>query len=354
MPIKGISDIRRFSRGGKIRLGEKRKSAKGVEYPAKLDYFLFDPEDERLLPMLKDKFGDKPRRLKVALPSDDTSVVYPQWYKLYTASGLLCKGDGETATRVADKGVMIDVECPGPDVCDLSMEKGSHGKPGCKRLASLQFFLVELDQLFVWQINTTSFHSIVNINSGLDLLKRIAGRISFIPIDLVLKPVVIQPDGKKQIAYALDLVIPVGLQHLNALRPLVGPQTVAALPAPSEDTPDDLYPASQIGYEEPVVDADGVVDELPELGEETAAALEENHGEAWEEPEPEPAPPPAKTTPAPKPEPPENTDFADLPEVKQLMEARPAIARAILGQAQGENWTAAQLLAVVKTKLKKG
>ena len=329
MPIKGISEIRRFSRGGKIRLGEKRKTKDGKEYPAKLDYFLFDPEDERLLHVLKEKFGDKPRRLKIAFPSDDASVVYPQWYKLYTASGLLCKGDGETATRVADGWAMVDVECPGPDVCELSLEKGVGKRPGCKRLASLQFFLVEFDQLFVWQIDTTSFHSIVNINSGLDLLRHIAGRISFMPIDLVLKPQTIQPDGKKQVAYVLDLVIPVGLQHLNALRPLVcAPNAAAALPPPSEDTPDDLYSASQITG--PTVDEDGVIhDDEPDEGE-------------VPEPEPEPEPEPPSDGPP---------DYATLPAVVALAKKRPAIARAIIGQAKGEGWSAEKVTALAKSKL---
>lgn len=364
MPIKGISEIRRFSRGGKIRLGEKRMSQGGKEYPAKLDYFLFDPEDERLLPFLKQKFGDKPRRLKIAFPSEDAGVVYPQFYKLYTASGLQCKGDGETATRVVAGGSMIDLDCPGPDLCDLSIEKGSHGKPGCKRIATLQFFLVELEQLFTWQISTTSFHSIVNVNSGLELLRQIAGRISFVPIDLCLKPVTIQPDGKKQVAYVLDLVIPVGLQHLNALRPLVGPHAVASLPAPDDTIPDDLYPASQIAG--PVVDADGVI-------EDTGEDIEPDTTPA---PEPENVPePPRRSTrktrqePEVTPEPrgssvlddldkPPDTetagvDFCNLPEVQALMEQRPALARAILGQAKGENWSADQVLSMVRLKLRK-
>lgn len=357
MPIKGISDIRRFSRGGKIRLGEKRKSQGGKEYPAKLDYFLFDPEDERLLPVLQDKFGDKPRRLKVAFPSDDASVVYPQWYKLYSATGLVCKGDGENASRVVDKGAMVDVECPGPDVCKLSLEKGLSGRPGCKRVASLQFFLTELDQLFVWQIDTTSFHSIVNINSGLDLLKRIAGRISFVEVDLLLKPQTIQPDGKKQVAYVLDLQI--GLHHLNALRPLVGPHAMASLPPPSERTPDDLYPAAQIGYDggDPSDDDDPPVDpETGEVQEATAVPVDDDPYNLEPTPEPAKQPePPAGSVPKNRQKPAapaqDGQDITQLPEVLELSKKRPAVARAILGQALGEGWDAEQVLALVRKKL---
>lgn len=346
MPIKGISDIRRFSRGGKIRLGEKRQAKSGKDYPAKLDHFLFDPDDAGILPALKEQYGDKPRSIRVAFPSEHADVVYPQWFKLYTATGLRCKGDGVTATRVSDDATMQDFDCAGPDICPFSIEKGMNGKPGCKRLATLNFFLVDWNQMFVWQINTTGFHSIVNINSGLDLLRNIAGRISFVPVNLVIKPVTVQPDGKKQVAYALDLVIPVGLNQLKALRPLVGNHVQqAALPAPvDDDVSDDLYPASQIGYDDPVVDEDGVVQEPDQ------------------EPEPDPEPNPAQADPPyddlvpPEPEPdkePEPYRLEDLPEVQDLMRQRPAIARAILGQAKGENWPAQQVLDIVRTKLGK-
>jgi hypothetical protein len=347
MPIKGISDIRRFSRGGKIRLGEKRKAKSGAEYPQKLDYFLFDPDDPTVMPELKKLYGDKPRSLRVAFPAEDVDVVYPQWYKLYTASGLRCKGDGVTATRVLDNGAMSDCECPGPDSCPFAIEKGLKGKPGCKRLATLNFFLVDWNQMYVWQINTTGFHSIVNINSQMDILRSVAGRISFIEVSLVLKPVTVQPDGKKQIAYALDLVIPTSLRELKALRPLIaGSPAQAALPAPDEsEAPDDLYPAVQIGYENVAVDVDGVVHEFDDSPEPNEAAgsppYDDEPGDAWEEPQPQPVPES------------DTVDYENLPEMVELMAKRPAIARAILGQAKGENWTLEQTIQIVRGRLEK-
>ena len=40
MPIKGMTDREYVTRVGKIRLGEKRISRNGKEYPAATDYFV--------------------------------------------------------------------------------------------------------------------------------------------------------------------------------------------------------------------------------------------------------------------------------------------------------------------------
>ena len=53
MPIKGIPEIVRLPRLGKIRLGIKKKIDAGVSYPSPTDYFVYPNE-------LKKVFGEKP------------------------------------------------------------------------------------------------------------------------------------------------------------------------------------------------------------------------------------------------------------------------------------------------------
>ena len=53
MPIKGISEIVRLPRLGKIRLGIKKKTDAGVSYSSSTDYFVCPDE-------LKKVFGEKP------------------------------------------------------------------------------------------------------------------------------------------------------------------------------------------------------------------------------------------------------------------------------------------------------
>ncbi len=287
MPIKGLSEKRRFSRGGKIRLGEKRVSAKGAEYPSKLDYFLFDPEPENpsLVQQFHGLYGEKPTRLRICFPSDDQETIFPHYYKLYGASGLLCKGDGTSAGRVTDQGAIEEVDCPGPDECPYSLQRGHRGRPGCKRLASLQFFLPDLDVMQTWQIDTTSYNTILNMNSALDLLRSVAGRISFIPVDLLLRPqqATNPEDGKKIIIYVLDLVIPVGLSQVHELRPLI--EHVKPCGRPSEALPNDLYPRNQIAgptaaLPEPAsATTTEIADDDPPVDQETGEILDDD---SWE------------------------------------------------------------------------
>jgi hypothetical protein len=264
MPIKNLSDKRRFSRGGKIRLGEKTKNAKGVEYPTKLAYMLFDPDDESLIPIFEGLYGKEPTSITIALASEDVEQVAPLYYRAYGAGEkLVCKGDGETAQRsIKDSGTRQQVECLGPENCEYAMSRGRGGKPGCKAVLNFQFFLPDVPVMQVFQINTSSFNSIVNINSALDILRSVAGRISLVPVELVLKPQdAVEPDtGKKITIYVLDMVIAAGLRDLDKLQPLTR-QTQIDAPPPSEALPDDLYPRSQVAHDalpapEPAVDGD--------------------------------------------------------------------------------------------------
>jgi hypothetical protein len=215
---EGLSSRRSTSRMGKFRLGKKGKNAKGQEYPQKLDYFRADPEDENLLGLIHELLGEKPKRLRIMLTSDDLEMVFPQYLKKYGKSGLLCKGtggkDGEgnplpALFRIVDKetGEAVDDYPCDPENCE------DYKSGRCKRLASLSFILRDLPALRVWQIDTTSQISIQRLNTrfeDLAALSRAAGRpylIAGVPLILSLGPVQVKPDKakKKQTVYCLDL-----------------------------------------------------------------------------------------------------------------------------------------------------
>jgi hypothetical protein len=227
MAIKGVSDIRRLPRLGKIRLGEKALSAKGTEYPKAVDYFVCPPEVQAV-------YGEKPRVLDIMFPVNDQNIFFPQFYKRYGQStGLVCKGDGETAVMQVD-GEMQEIECV-PDECEW------YAKKHCRRLANLQFMLPKVPGLGVYQIDTTSFYSIININSALDMIRAVANRIHMLPLQLVLKPQEVAPDGKKKTVYVLDLVAPVTLSKLLEDTRKTPQQLL--MPALDEnERPEDLYP----------------------------------------------------------------------------------------------------------------
>src|SRR5450756_867384 len=90
MPIKGISDVIRLPRLGKIRLGVK-KDAEGITILEPTDHFVC-PEE------VKKVFGEKPRELRIMFPTNDPAQWASQYLRCYSESNrLVCRGNGKTA-----------------------------------------------------------------------------------------------------------------------------------------------------------------------------------------------------------------------------------------------------------------
>ena len=194
MSIKGLSQIRRLPRVGIIRLGVKAKSVKGTEYPKAVDYFVCPDEVKKI-------YGEKPKELDIVLPLDEIDDVFPQFYKRYGSSkGLICKGDGETASQINEKtGEFEEVECLGQK-CQFYQAKK------CKEVATLNFILPKVQLDGIYQLHTSSFHSIVKINSSLDYIRSMFGKISMLPLKLVVEGTEAHPDKKmKKVVYTLRI-----------------------------------------------------------------------------------------------------------------------------------------------------
>jgi len=199
--IKGLSSIRRLPRLGKIRLGIKKVTAKGKEYPSETDYFVCPAEVCRVC-------GQKPKELKISFPINDPEVIFPQCYKWYGASkGLKCRGNGVEALRLNEEtGEMEERTCP----CEL-LENGK-----CKQRASLVFNLLDVGIGGVYQIDLSSYHSIVDINSGIDYARALLNdQIAFVPFKLKRVPKETHNDGKKQIHYTLQLELNITARELK-------------------------------------------------------------------------------------------------------------------------------------------
>lgn len=253
MAIKGVSDVRRLPRLGKIRLGIKKKTAAGKEYPAEVDYFILDPEtavdleNEKLVQEFEQRYGKDPKQIPIMIPGADLDLVFPQWYKRYgSSSGLECRGDGEVAivtqpefaARLTVIGKTDDgltkVECKG-EACPYFIEKK------CGRRATLQVLLPEMPGAGVWQINTGSWNSIVNINSCLDYIRAVAGRYHMIPLTLERRPQEVNSDGNRRTHYIMHISMTQSLKELQQLA-LIAPERITLeLPEPAEDEKDILH-----------------------------------------------------------------------------------------------------------------
>jgi len=245
MPIKGLSDQVRLPRLGKIRLGIKVEG-QGSPYPQPVDYFVCPGSVAAV-------YGRKPRELRIVFPTEDPSSWASQFYRCYSRSrGLVCKGDGERASVLIDEDsgtpasgdsrrtALRDIECD----AQRCPEYGSR----CRRVMNLQFLLPDVPGLGVWQIDSSSYWSISNINSGVRLLCAICGRISMIPLTLKLTPQQVYANGSRKTAHVLSLDIPGTMgEALRYARMLPGD---ALLPSPDAEPPQDLFPAAVLSSEE--------------------------------------------------------------------------------------------------------
>jgi hypothetical protein len=229
--IKGLSEIRRIPRLGKIHLGEKKTAEKsGNLYPSATDYFVVH-EDANTSKEMAEKFhkayGDHPKELNIVFPLDDPEKFFPQWLKRYSKSMLLCKGDGEKAVEVDVKtGERKEITC-------LYKNCPYYQKKQCRKIGNLQFYLKEIPG-GVWQIDTSSSNSIIELNSEIDLIRaQNDGHIAGIPLKLSLHPVQVIVSGYPKTIYVLKL------SQSEHNKELEEPDNL--LPD-SDDLPEDLFP----------------------------------------------------------------------------------------------------------------
>lgn len=248
-PIKDISEIRRIPRLGKIHLGVKVEHEGKNPYPRATDHFVV-PEE------IKQYLEEKPKKLNIMFPVEKVEEFAQQWLRCYSfTQGLVCKGDGLTAIR------KIDIEtgdiarhttqewefrkwtCD-PDNC-LEVESKQ-----CRRVMNLLFLMPDIPGFGVWQLDTSSFYSIVNINSCVDLIKRICGRISFIPLTLSLEPQEVTPLGvKKKTVRILYIRSDVKLADIQKLGS-IAPERILLPTLEEDEAPGDLFPEKKLAEAE--------------------------------------------------------------------------------------------------------
>jgi hypothetical protein len=252
MAIKGLSEVRRLPRLGKIRLGIKKSNSSGVEYPAEVDYFILDPqtpselENEKIKQEFIKLYGENPKSIKVMFPVADPGVYFPQFYKRYgSATSLKCKGDGETAncaTEEFSKGLKVlrkdelglpVVECKGRECIYYGKE--------CSEVGTLQILLPELPGAGVWQITTGSYNSIVNLNSCIDYIVAVCGRAHMIPLTLERRKQETAHNGQKSNHYILHINMDFKLVDLQKYAMIEPTKMMLELPAPESSKEDILY-----------------------------------------------------------------------------------------------------------------
>ncbi len=192
----GYSQNRRLPRLGKIRLGLKIQNGQGKQYPTETEYYVCPDE-------VKSVYGAEPTELDVMFPNDDLETLFTQKYAMYgSGSGLKCHGNGEQAERYDEKAnAWKPCQCPCPFLRSDSNPTGP-----CDEQSQLMVMLPKVSVGGCYQITTRSYHSTVAVNSALDFIRGVAGRISFLPLILRRVPQEITHHGVKRTHYILNLV----------------------------------------------------------------------------------------------------------------------------------------------------
>jgi len=246
MPIEGLSDVVRIPRLGKIHLGVKVKAkGKDVQYPKATDYFVVPDEVRKI-------YGEKPTELQIMFPVEEPELFAQQWLRAYSMTqGLICIGSGVEARRKVDveTGAIADHDTKQWKWREIScdpQECQEYQTKRCRRVMNLQFLLPEVPGLGVYQIDTSSFYSIVNINSMIKMLQGMLGRCSMIPLTLTLGPIEVSPPGlTKKTVHIMHIKKDIKLAQLAHLSQL--PLSRVLIPeADTDEPPEDLFPEGVI------------------------------------------------------------------------------------------------------------
>lgn len=231
--IKGLSEERRPIRGGYLRTGEKRTSVRtGKEYPAKLEYFKFDPVDDALRPLFEARYGTQPKSIPVMLPTHEPQEVFPHFYQYWQGSKLLCEGNNETAQRRnLQAGTSEEIPCD--ENCPFR-QKGD-----CKPTGLLKVLLYELPTFHVFEVRTSGINSIINLNTGLEMILGAFGKLAGVPLVLSLVERTATVEGKAQTIYTLQLDV------RKSILEMLEEQAAPILSATDAATQDRLPPTGQ-------------------------------------------------------------------------------------------------------------
>lgn len=271
--VKGISDRRRMPRLGKIRLGVRVRNmgkdpatceCKGAgcfrcTHPSDVPYFVVPPEVQKV-------YGEKPTSLDVMFPLNDPSAVFPQAYKYYgSGRGLKCMGNGEQARESDEHGNIVPRDCP----CErLKTEDNPQGQ--CMLRASLMVMLPKVSLGGVYQIDTGSYNSIIDLNSSIDYVRGILSqtlgvdRFAWIPLCLERVKRETHYQGHRAIHYTLRFTVQLTIEQVNQIK---ADNKIIAPPPIALPEPEDVNPSFDEGK---IVDQEPMQQEEPARAEEAS------------------------------------------------------------------------------------
>lgn len=203
---------------GKIKIGRlgdlrETKDGKGTyRLPNKLDHFLITATERdntgnfipniflmEKIAEIVDEPADHLTTIPVYLLFDDIDSNFYTTYNCYQGKSRICTGDGEKAV-VLKTGEEIPCPCP-------KLNQEYKGPTPCKPYGRLNVVLQSMNMIGgCWVYRTTGWNSVQDILGSLMLIKRVAGRLSGIPLMLKLFPKTTQLPRGPVTVYTVSLI----------------------------------------------------------------------------------------------------------------------------------------------------
>lgn len=213
-----IETTRRPQELAKIKVGVKKQSASGKEYPDEVHYFVIDPIepiiDKRGNPVLDpktkkpmvninrdaerliEKYGAQPTEIPFVFASDDLDMIAETrrlWWKgaKSGAGSLVCSGDGEYAIYRGDQKVtgLLNIPINNPPLypveegynrkcnsltCPQAQKQGDYPAP-CKPTMTLRMIIPEVASMGFFSLQTSSPRAMSNCINSLQMMKNSGG-----------------------------------------------------------------------------------------------------------------------------------------------------------------------------------
>lgn len=211
---------------GKIRLGIRKETDRGTEYPESVPHFVLHdaPEVAKVI-------GDKATEFDCFFLTDDVNEAIPNWYKWYgggkrdkngtiVGGDLKCYGEGPISIdengkytpgkayhlekRDAITRVIPTRECMGEQCPDFM---GTNGRAQCSPSMTVNVFIPEASLYGIFTIDTKSKVSISRFVGQIELIKEQYGKLKGIPFKIFREPMAMKDPktGARKTQYILSI-----------------------------------------------------------------------------------------------------------------------------------------------------
>lgn len=247
-----IDRQRRLTEIGRIRMGEKRVSAKsGMEYPAALDTWRLTSASESAIYSAAGLYGGIPspwgEQWQVTTETTELAIVIPPsilaysaWFEHWSGGGCQRRCDGEWAVVMSD-------ELRATEKCSCDPEARE-----CKPTTRLSVILRDLQGIGTWRCESHGYNAESELHSAMTVLSAAWGVGRIVPGVLRLEKRERKVPGKptsRFVVPVLDLELSLADVLLHSEHPSLGAPTQAgALPRGGEVGGDDAAsPPSSVG-----------------------------------------------------------------------------------------------------------